>query len=155
MSEHERSASLSAQTSISVGPFATAMLGNAEWRVEQYQYAAGILLAQAAVEMAADEVFIGLVGRAFGWPAPDSQDVVPDLSFMDKRTRTLWAMLTGRAITEPGEVWKPSHRHVERRNRVAHGQEWGVENGGGEREGIGPAARAFIERMAKDLPERT
>ena len=150
---HERSASLSADVSIKVGEHAGSMLGNAQRQVERGQYAAGIMLAQAAVEMAASHAFIGLVARTLGvLPVPPVQDLVPDLSFMDKRTRTLWKLLTGRSITEPKEeVWKPYHEHVERRNRVAHGQEWGdAEGGKGARESV-EAARAFMERMAEDL----
>ena len=131
--------------------FPEMMLSNAETQVEQHQYVAGILLAQAAVEMAAYDAFVLLIGREVILPVDPVLDLVPDVSFMDRRTRTFWHRLTGTKLTEPRGVWRAYHEHVERRNLVAHGQAWGDAHGGkGARDSVA-AARAFMERMSADL----
>ena len=135
--------------------FPVMMLANAEAQVNDHQYAAGILLAQAAVEMAAYDAFIALIGQKVMLPVDPVLDLVPDLSFMDKRTRDFWHHLTNRKITEPKEVWKPYHEHVERRNLVAHGQMWGDQNGGQDARDSVAAAKAFMNRMAFDLQTDT
>jgi hypothetical protein len=130
-------------------PFAGAMLDNAEWQVEQHQFAAAIVLAQVAVEMAATDAFTTLFVRRFETPVEDEVlDLVPDRSFMQKRTRTFWTWLTGSRITEPNQVWEPYRQHVQRRNGIAHGQAWGDEDSA--RDSVA-AARAFMERMAAEL----
>jgi hypothetical protein len=123
------------------------MLANAEGQLGDQQYAAAILLAQAAVEMLAVDAFTTLIGQRLIIPVNPVLDLVPDFSFMDKRTRDFWLTLTGDKITEPKDVWKPYHEHVERRNRVAHGVEWGDRNGGKDARGSVAAARAFMERI--------
>jgi hypothetical protein len=53
---------------------------------------------------------------------------VPDLSFMEERTRRLWTELTGgHRVTRPKDtgVWADYHFHVEYRNAIAHGNTWG------------------------------
>jgi hypothetical protein len=115
------------------------------------QYAAAILLAQSAVEMATAEAFADLVARKIVDPPEPVLDLLPDLSFMDKRTRKFWEHLTGRKITEPNQVWQSYKEHVERRNRVAHGREWGDGNGGQDARDSVAAARAFIERLGEEL----
>jgi hypothetical protein len=130
-------------------PFAGAMLDNAAWQAEQQQFAAAIVLAQVAVEMAATDAFTTLFVRTFETEVEDEVlDLVPDRSFMDKRTRTFWTWLTGSKVTEPRDVWRSYKDHVERRNRVAHGDEWG--DASGARDSVA-AARAFMERMAAAL----
>jgi hypothetical protein len=51
-----------------ISAFPSAMLQNAEWQLEQHQYAAAIILAQVAVEMTATEIFTTLIGRRIGLP---------------------------------------------------------------------------------------
>lgn len=127
------------------------MLSNAERQVEQEQFPAGILLAQAAVEMAATDAFISLIAREIGTPVDPVLHLVPDFSFMDKRTRTFWMRLTGTKITEPKEVWKAYHAHVERRSLIAHGQAWGDASGDQNARDSVAAASAFMHRMVADL----
>jgi hypothetical protein len=133
------------------------MLENAEAQVKEEQYAAGIMLAQAAVEMTAYEAFASLIAKEI-MPSPEPLlDLVTDFSLTQKRTQSFWEWLTGRKITEPNEVWQPYRKHVERRNRVAHGREWGdagAESVGQDARESVAAARKFMERMAEDLAPR-
>ena len=71
---------------------------------------------------------------------------------MDKRTRTLSGDAHRPRNHRAGgslEAVPPARRAPE---PGRPGQEWGVENGGGDARESVRAARAFIERMAKDLP---
>lgn len=134
------------------------MIRNAEWLITKDQYAAAILLAQAGVEMAAYDAFIALIGQYVVTPVDPVLDLLPDVSFMDTRTRAFWLALTGEKITEPKDVWKPYHEHVERRNRVAHGIEWGDRNGGQDARDSVAAARAFMLHITHTIdsqPEDT
>lgn len=135
--------------------FPAMTLANAEAQVADHQYAAGILLAQAAVEMAAWDAFTGLIARKIGTPVDDAVlGLVPDMSFMNRRTQAFWEWLTGKKITEPSEVWKAYREHVERRNRVAHGREWPDANHGQDARDSVAAARAFMDRMGTDVGRR-
>ena len=101
--------------------------------------------------MAASQAFTSLIAREIITPVNPVLELVPDFSFMDRRTRNFWLHLTGTKITEPADVWKPYHEHVERRNLVAHGQVWGDGDGGqGARESIA-AVSAFMQRMEAEL----
>lgn len=109
--------------------FPLAMYDNARWQISKHQYAAGVLLAQVAVEMGALDAFTSLLVRAEG-PVDDAilRARLPDLSFMEEETRRLWTLLTGgHRVTRPQEppVWANYHRHVEYRNSIAHGKTWG------------------------------
>jgi hypothetical protein len=46
--------------------FALAMYYNARWQVSEHQFAAGVLLAQVAVEMGARNAFISMLVRRHG-----------------------------------------------------------------------------------------
>jgi hypothetical protein len=126
--------------------FAMAIYDNARWQISKHQYAAAILLAQAAVEMGAWNAFTSLLVRRDG-PIDDKtfRERVPDLSFMEEGTRRLWTELTGHSVTRPKDppVWKQYVAHVEYRNLVAHGQTWG--DTGGEASVV--AAGQFILRL--------
>lgn len=109
--------------------FPLAMYDNARWQIRKHQYAAGVLLAQVAVEMGALDAFTSLLVRNEG-PVDDEilRARLPDLSFMAEETRRLWTQLTGgHRVTRPKDppVWASYHRHVEYRNAIAHGKTWG------------------------------
>lgn len=109
--------------------FAMGIYDNARWQISKHQYAAAVLLAQAAVEMGVWNAFTSLLVRRCG-PFDDKtfREQVPDLSFMDEGTRRLWTQLTGgHRVTRPKDppVWKQYVAHVEYRNLIAHGQTWG------------------------------
>jgi hypothetical protein len=112
--------------------FVQAIYSGAPWQLEQQQFAAGILLAQVAVEMGARHAFISLIARAHGPLEDDAlKAYVPDVSFMEEATRREWTRLSGgHGVTADKEIWKPCHAHVEMRNRITHGPAWGDSNGG-------------------------
>lgn len=127
--------------------FVSAMYDNARWQISKHQYAAGVLLAQVAVEMGAWNAFTSLLVRRFG-PIDDKifRERVPDLSFMEEGTRRLWTELTGgHRVTRPRDppVWANYHAHVEYRNAIAHGTTWGDTGGYGSV----VAAGEFILRL--------
>jgi hypothetical protein len=97
------------------------------------QYAAGVLVAQVAVEMGALNAFTALLVRLYG-PLDDERlrEYLPDVSLMDERTRRLWTQLTGQRVTRPKgpPVWANYHAHVEYRNRIAHGTSWATARAG-------------------------
>jgi hypothetical protein len=130
--------------------FVWGMYDNAHWQWTEHQFAAAILLSQVACEMGARNAFTVLLVRRDG-PMDDDAAVdraVPDFSFMEEGTRRLWTELTGESVTgSPKDVWKAYHEHVERRNRVAHGLEWGDRNGGDDAYRSWVAAGAFIARL--------
>ena len=79
-----------------------------------------VLAVQVAVETCAERVFKELLlARGFGSLVQPLIECLPDKSFMDKRTQKLWAELTATEV-KSAATWKSYHRHVERRNRVAH-----------------------------------
>jgi hypothetical protein len=108
--------------------FALGMYDNARWQIRMQQFAAGVLLAQVAVEMGALNAFTALLVRRDG-PVEDAslRELLPDVSFMNEDTRKLWTELTGRSVTKPKDppVWANYHHHVEYRNAIAHGTMWG------------------------------
>jgi hypothetical protein len=130
----------------SVTCFALGMYENARWQITQHQHAAGVLLAQAAVEMGARHAFIRLLFHEQQAQVTDDQlAALPDVSFMEEDTRRLWTRLSGHRVTRPKAppVWKKYHWHVECRNKIAHGDMWG--------DAVGydcvVAAGAFIMRL--------
>lgn len=108
--------------------FALGMYQNARWQIRMQQYAAGVLVAQVAVEMGALNAFTTLLARRDG-EVNDAilRELLPDVSFMEENTRRLWTELTGQRVTRPKDppVWANYHAHVEYRNRIAHGTAWG------------------------------
>jgi hypothetical protein len=129
------------------------MYDNARWQISKHQFAAGVLLAQVAVEMGALNAFTSLLVRRDG-PVDDAilRSLLPDVSFMEQTTRRLWTQLTGgQSVTKPKEppVWANYHRHVEYRNAIAHGTMWGDSAGTQCVE----AAGAFILRLDSQMQE--
>jgi len=127
--------------------FVLGMYDNARWQISKHQFAAGVLLAQVAVEMGTMNAFTSLLVRRDG-PVDDAflRRTLPDVSFMEEATRRLWTELTGGySVTRPRQppVWANYHRHVEFRNAIAHGTKWGDSAG---RQCV-EAAGAFIERL--------
>jgi hypothetical protein len=84
-------------------------------------YPVAVVVCQLVMELKAEVAFLVL----FSLNTPRSTDVlmdlVPDRSFMDKRTRALWTELTGDSLTANKPRWKSYKEHVERRNVAAHG----------------------------------
>jgi hypothetical protein len=136
-----------------LGGFGMAIYNNARWQISKHQYAAGVLLAQAAVEMGAWNAFTSLLVRRYGEIDDKTfREQVPDLSFMDEGTRRLWTELTGGyRVTRPKDppVWKRYVEHVEYRNQVAHGQTWGDTSGYASV----VAAGQFIVRLDEQMRE--
>jgi hypothetical protein len=112
------------------------------------------LIAQTAVEMGARFAFIALLYRRHG---PLDDDMVrelgpPDYSFMRPDTRRLWTELTdGDSVTKPQETWKHYVAHIQFRNRVAHGVQWGDLNGGWDARASVLAAHGFILRLSATM----
>jgi hypothetical protein len=104
-----------------------ALLGNAEWLIEQHQYAAAILLSHSAMEMYVLSAYTTLYVRAFG-PLEDGwEDAVVDRSLMSRAGRATWSLMSAGHRLE-GEVYKRYRKAVEQRNRVAHNAMWpGIE----------------------------
>lgn len=133
--------------------FVFGMYDNARWQISKHQFAAGVLLAQVAVEMGALNAFTALLVRRDG-PVDDAtlRRVLPDVSFMEEDTRRLWTELTGgHRVTRPKDppVWPNYHRHVEYRNAIAHGNAWGDRAGAQSVR----AAGAFILRLDAQMRE--
>jgi hypothetical protein len=71
---------------------------------------------------------------------------------MEEGTRRLWTDLTGGdSVSKPKETWKPYHAHVEFRNRIAHGVQWGDLNGGSDARASVLAAHGFILRLSATM----
>jgi hypothetical protein len=67
---------------------------------------------------------------------------------MNERTRRTWTDLTGGdRVDEPQVVWTPYREHVQLRNRIAHGDEWGDSRGGKDAWDSWQAAGTFIARL--------
>jgi hypothetical protein len=129
------------------------MYDNARWQISKHQFAAGVLLAQVAVEMGTRNAFTSLLVRRDG-PVDDERlrSMLPDVSFMEEGTRRLWTELTGgHSVTRPRQppVWANYHRHVEYRNAIAHGTMWGDSAG----KHCVEAAGAFIVRLDSQMHE--
>ncbi|MEJ7784257.1 MAG: hypothetical protein WKF96_05585 [Solirubrobacteraceae bacterium] len=129
------------------------MYENARWQVSEQQFAAGVLLAQVAVEMGALNAFTSLLVRRQG-PVDDAalRERLPDVSFMIADTRRLWTELTGGfRVTRPNDppIWAAYHEHVEYRNAIAHGKLWGDSRG---LQSVA-AAGAFIMRLDDQMYE--
>lgn len=130
--------------------FAYAMYDNARWLISMHQYAAGVLVAQAAVEMGVRNAFIRLLFEDQQCEVTDEQLAgLPDASFMSEDTRRLWTRLSGHRVTRPKDppVWRNYHRHVEYRNKIAHGDMWGDDVG----YACVAAAGAFIMRLDQQM----
>jgi hypothetical protein len=130
--------------------FALGMFNNARWQISQHQYAAGVLVAQAAVEMGVRNAFIRLLDHDQQDEVTDEQlAALPDVSFMEEETRRLWTRLSGYRVTRPKNppVWSRYHWHVERRNEIAHGDRWGDDVG----YDCVVAAGAFIMRLDEQM----
>ncbi len=109
---------------------APAQLGEELLALAEAQLAAGhldvaVVISQIAVEAVAEVAFFTL----FGLNLPQSTDtmltVLPDRSFMQNGTRRLWEDLTGDRLSKAPH-WKNYSRHIERRNRAAHGSTHGL-----------------------------
>jgi hypothetical protein len=128
------------------------MYDNSRWQISEQQFAAGVLLAQVAVEMGARNAFTSLLVFRDG-PVDDAmlRGLVPDLSFMKEETRKLWTDLTGQRVTRPRDppIWRDYHRHVEYRNAIAHGKMWGDSAGW---QSVA-AAGAFLARLDEQMRE--
>lgn len=137
-------------------PFPWWLFGNAWWQLSEHQYAAGVLLAQASLEMGARLAFTQLLVRRYG-PLDDEgmerELGPPDYSFMEEATRRLWTDLTGGdSLTRPrNDTWANYHKHVEFRNRIAHGDAWGDSNGGRDARASMLAVHAFMHRLSATM----
>jgi hypothetical protein len=102
-------------------PFGEQLIDVAEAQLEAGHFGVAIVIAQTVIESTAQLAFDIL----FGLNVPRSSEtmlaLLPDRSFANRATRTLWTELTGDDIKEPRDEWKAYTDHIERRNRAAHG----------------------------------
>jgi hypothetical protein len=144
--------SLTLQTDYFNDVFVRGMYSNARWQITEHQFAAGVLLAQVAVEMGARNAFISMLVRRHG-PLDDvalKQLLPASLTFLQEDARRLWTDLTGgQRVTQPKDppVWIASTQHVEYRNKIAHGDRWGDSAGWD----CAAAAGAFLMRRAQQM----
>jgi hypothetical protein len=95
------------------------LLDTADERLNAGHPETAVVLAQTAVEVMADWALRVALRLSMPEGAVEPLlNVLPDRTFMDRRTRTVWTSLTGDVLSEM-ETWKSYHGHVERRNRVA------------------------------------
>lgn len=98
------------------------LLGTAESQAEEHQHPIAIMTAQMALEVRVEEAFTTLFGLRDGLPVSELLALLPDRTMMQTSVRRLWEALTGDRISK-APTWREYQRHVERRNRVAHGSE--------------------------------
>jgi DNA-binding XRE family transcriptional regulator len=97
----------------------------AEQQIEADHHFLAVVMAQVAVEAVVEVNFVSLFGVNLPRSMQTMMDVLPDRSFMHKGTRALWTDLTGDDITKDKSIWTPYHKHIERRNKAAHGGAFG------------------------------
>ncbi|MCW2783369.1 MAG: hypothetical protein JWR35_3820 [Marmoricola sp.] len=149
------------QTPYFADVFPFGMYNNARWQISQHQFAAGVLLAQAAVEMGARHAFLLMLVRRHGPLSDEERDqLLPSsLSFLQDDCRALWCELTGRRVSRPKDppVWTNYERHVHYRNAIAHGDTWGDSWGWQSVAAAGQFILRLDEHMAavdRDAPDR-
>lgn len=104
-------------------PYYKTLLKLAREQREANQHAVAVVVAHMAFEIATEQAFTSLLSQRVG--TDDGLDdavlgVLPGRTFMDKRTRTLWASLTGGDDISAADGWKAYHRSVEVRNGAVH-----------------------------------
>jgi hypothetical protein len=101
-------------------PFGEELLRIAEEQIEAEHYGVAVVIAQTVIESHIDLAF----GTLFHFNVPHSVEtmraLLPDRTFMNRATRMLWTDLTYDEIKK-ADAWKEYDKHVQRRNRVAHG----------------------------------
>jgi hypothetical protein len=108
--------------------FEQALFRAAEAQSKAGHHFLAVVTAQTAVESVAQTVFTLLFSLNVPRSLETMHALLPDRSFMSKATRVLWADLTGDEIKEQA-FWKEYNKHVERRNRAAHGSNFGLVRG--------------------------
>ncbi len=96
------------------------------FRVAEAQIASGhhflaVVIAQAAVEAVVEVTFMALFVVNLPRSTRTLLEVLPDRSFQKRGTRRLWTELTDDDLTSHRDIWRPYQKHIERRNRAAHG----------------------------------
>jgi hypothetical protein len=104
------------------GPFGEELLVLAEGQVAAGHFGAAVVIAQTVIEASVEFAFGLLFFLNVPRSAATMQALLPDHTFMNRATRTLWKDLTYDDITEPREEWKAYQKHIERRNKAAHGK---------------------------------
>jgi hypothetical protein len=103
------------------GSFENALYEVAEGQLEADHFFLAIITAQAAVEAVAEALFTMLFGLHLPRSMQTMMKVLPDRTFKQEGTRRLWTELTGDNLTSHPSIWKPYDKHIDRRNRAAHG----------------------------------
>jgi len=98
------------------------LLGTAESQAEEHQHPIAIVTAQMALEVRVEEAFTTLFSLRDGLPVAELVALLPDRTMMQTSVKRLWEALTGDRISK-ASAWSEYQRHVERRNRLAHGSE--------------------------------
>lgn len=83
------------------------------------QHDLAVIVAQTACEILIESTIVDLIRRRDEPLAEALGDMLRSYSFMDDRSRTVWAALTGERV-EQQPFWPKYKAHVERRNAVAH-----------------------------------
>ena len=120
------------------------LLGTAEAQVDDAQYPIAIVTAQMALEVRIELAMANLLSAYDGLPVEALVGVLPDRTMMQRSMRGLWDALTEDSIKR-APTWKEYQRHVERRNRLAHGSEaWSSRE---DAEASVAAVRGLIEHI--------
>jgi hypothetical protein len=103
------------------GPLGEELLVLAEAQVAAGHFGVAVVIAQTVIEASVEFAFTILFFLNVPRSGETMRALLPDRTFMNRATRTLWNDLTYDDITEPRSEWKAYHEHIERRNKVAHG----------------------------------
>ena len=103
------------------GPLGEELLALAEAQVANGHFGVAVVIAQTVIEASVEFAFMILFFLNVPRSGETMRALLPDRTFMDRATRTLWTDLTYDDITKPADEWKAYHQHIERRNKVAHG----------------------------------
>ena len=102
-------------------PFGEVLLDVAQAQIEVGHYGVAVVIAQTVIEASVEHAF----GFLFHLNIPRSQEtmraLLPDCTFRRPASRKLWRELTNDDIREPRDEWNAYNRHLDRRNRAAHG----------------------------------
>jgi hypothetical protein len=102
-------------------PFGEALLAVAEDQLAHHHFGIAVVIAQTVVEAEVELAFSILFGLNIPMSSRTLMALLPDRSFAQRGTRTLWTDLTGDDIKEPRDEWRAYWSHLERRNHAAHG----------------------------------
>jgi hypothetical protein len=95
------------------------LLAAARQQQDDAQYPIAVVTAQMAFEVRVEQSLTALYAET-GTEAVRPDVTLVDRSFMADQSRSAWRELTGDRISR-APSWRAYHRHIERRNKLAHG----------------------------------